>query len=312
MFNNILVPLSRSSNSAKIVAWCERMAEPYNSTITLLRVVDSVAQFDIDKPHSKTDHQSEIQTSVNDQRISSQVSEFTAFLESVAVQIDAKRFNVKSEVIEGSVATAISKYARMHGAKLVIMSTGSVIDESELPRNTVTYEVLRNIDVPTLILHSDRSASQDLDDPKTIMVPLDGSVHSESVIPFAIALAGRYGAKVMFVLVTDPDSQRLGTFSNKFRSSSGAFLNIRNSAKAYLNTFVELAREGGVSASVSNPAGDVSSTLVSNANDLRDSMVVIGSRGMGGSGRLVLGSAAEKVVRGTSRPVLVIPPTDQV
>ena len=49
--------------------------------------------------------------------------------------------------------------------------------------------------------------------------------------------------------------------------------------------------------------------IVSSANDLNASMIVMGTRGMDFQGRLLFGSVSEYVVHNTRIPVTVVPKT---
>jgi nucleotide-binding universal stress UspA family protein len=55
-------------------------------------------------------------------------------------------------------------------------------------------------------------------------------------------------------------------------------------------------------------AEDVSNALLAVARARAVDLIVVGTHGAGGLERLILGSVADKVIRGASQPVLVVPP----
>ncbi len=57
--------------------------------------------------------------------------------------------------------------------------------------------------------------------------------------------------------------------------------------------------------------GDPATEIVIAANDLDADMVVLGSRGRGFFGRMLLGSVSGHVVHHAKRPVLIVPPEDE-
>jgi nucleotide-binding universal stress UspA family protein len=72
---------------------------------------------------------------------------------------------------------------------------------------------------------------------------------------------------------------------------------------------VQLATEAGLKA---EPATDeqgesVTEAILSGADKLDADVIVIGSRGLGGLGSLLLGSVSHRVLQHADRPVLVIP-----
>ena len=79
-------------------------------------------------------------------------------------------------------------------------------------------------------------------------------------------------------------------------------------AAEYLEPFVEQAKTAGVAATMRTPTGSPAATLIAIAEENDNTMIVIGTRGQSGFKRLVVGSVADKVLRTSGHPVLVVPP----
>jgi nucleotide-binding universal stress UspA family protein len=74
-----------------------------------------------------------------------------------------------------------------------------------------------------------------------------------------------------------------------------------------LETEVSGIRERGVGVQVIVRSGEPAPTLLEVADDLDADLVVVGTRGRGGPGELLLGSVARTVADRARRPTLVVP-----
>jgi len=141
-----------------------------------------------------------------------------------------------------------------------------------------------------------------------ILVPVDGSPTAEQALREAIALARRSGARLRLLHVVD----------------ELAYVNGFESAMNYLNEIVPLMREAGEkllargcaqaraqgveadSVLVEQGPGAVCDHVAAQARLCKADLLVVGSHGRRGVGRLLLGSDAEQIVRHAPVPVLVV------
>lgn len=130
---------------------------------------------------------------------------------------------------------------------------------------------------------------------KPILVPLDGSKTAENALPAAAWLARTTGAPLRFIHVLDPDTP------NESRATA---------AETFQRYATDLGRAHGL--------GEVEcDVLVGHASDqvlsasVTASAIVLASHGRGGFRATVLGSVADKIVRGSAIPVLVEPGTER-
>ncbi|MBA4179877.1 MAG: hypothetical protein C0506_04740 [Anaerolinea sp.] len=130
----------------------------------------------------------------------------------------------------------------------------------------------------------------------TILVSLDGSHLAERALPLAAWLAGATGGRVRLVHVIDDERLRdqpaeLKTASERFAAYAGG-----------------LAKTNGLfDATTEVLAGDPASRLLEAAAEC--GFVVMATHGRGGFRAAIIGSVADKVVRGTPVPILVVPGT---
>lgn len=141
---------------------------------------------------------------------------------------------------------------------------------------------------------------------KHILVPLDGSRMAESAVPAAAYLAERLHARVTLMHVVEKNAP--STVHGQ------AHLVEAPEASAYLN---EIARQGfpqevRVDCHVHTAAvEDVARSIVDHATELKHDLVVMCSHGRGRALHLFLGSIAQEVIAGDSRPVLITHPDEE-
>lgn len=136
---------------------------------------------------------------------------------------------------------------------------------------------------------------------KSILVPTDGSEYTKFAVREAIDLAAAIGAKITAVYVLDR-----ALFSNMPMDT--AVLNVYTVLEKEGKEAVEYVKaEGkkrGVEVDVKVVEGTPVKTIVEMSGDY--DLVVMGTLGRTGFSKLMLGSVAEKVVRYSSSPVLVV------
>ena len=76
---------------------------------------------------------------------------------------------------------------------------------------------------------------------------------------------------------------------------------------APLDAALEAAQEHGVAARTKLLVGNPSDEIVTHADSIGADLIVVGSRGLGAFGRMLLGSVSRGVLRESRRPVLVVP-----
>jgi nucleotide-binding universal stress UspA family protein len=84
---------------------------------------------------------------------------------------------------------------------------------------------------------------------------------------------------------------------------------IKEGATRYLAEIAERLRKDGFEVSCHAVEGPTAAGVVlGQAESLKADLIVLASHGAGGFERLVVGSVADKVIRGSTRPVLVVRP----
>lgn len=142
---------------------------------------------------------------------------------------------------------------------------------------------------------------------KKILVPLDGSNLAEKVLPHVTALAKGSGAEVTLATVVELSlgigGSKLEAFPQAAAEQKAA---LRAEATVYLEKVQRALRDQGVVARVVALEGDVASQIIAYAEQQSFDLIAMATHGRSGIDRFVMGSIAEKVVRSTITPVLLI------
>jgi nucleotide-binding universal stress UspA family protein len=141
-----------------------------------------------------------------------------------------------------------------------------------------------------------------------ILVPVDGSATSDRGLQEAIRLARLTGGQLRLLHVVDDLSFALGM--DAYAGYSGDWLNLlRDGGRKVLDDAKALATAAGIGADTvlyDSVEGRVHELTVAEAQTWPAEVIVIGTHGRRGVGRLVLGSSAEYVLRLSPVPVLLV------
>ena len=142
---------------------------------------------------------------------------------------------------------------------------------------------------------------------KKILVPLDGSELAEKVLPHVTALAKASGAEVTLATVVQ---FTVGAVGAKLEAMPEAVAErkaaLRVEALIYLEKVQRDLKGKGVTAHCAALEGDVASQIIAFAEQKGFDLLAMATHGRTGIDRFVMGSIAEKVVRGTVKPVLLV------
>jgi len=138
---------------------------------------------------------------------------------------------------------------------------------------------------------------------KRILLPLDGSPLAEEALPHAVAQAEHFQAELILLKVLEP----LAKYHNISLEAAGrAEKATHELAREYLERIATGVREKSVSVRVITVAGNPHEAIVSCAEAEQVDLIVICTRGHSGLTRWLMGSVADRVVRGASVPVLLV------
>jgi nucleotide-binding universal stress UspA family protein len=142
---------------------------------------------------------------------------------------------------------------------------------------------------------------------RAILVPLDGSAFAERALPVAAALARKLGASLHLVSVHDPAS---GFIDPATAAVASVELDqeIRSAQQEYLDQQAGAATAEGIPVVHELRTGEAAAELARYAEAGSIDLVVMTTHGRGGISRLWLGSVADRMVRRSARPLLLLRP----
>jgi nucleotide-binding universal stress UspA family protein len=142
-----------------------------------------------------------------------------------------------------------------------------------------------------------------------ILVPLDGSKTAEKVLPFARFLARRLKLPVELLEVIDVAEIGRRIPPDKAQFVSTALENVARSSAKYLKEIAGTFPEAVVNCTVEK--GTAAEVIIDKAAAEKDTLINMATHGHSGIKRWLLGSVAEKVLRGATNPLLLIRATEE-
>lgn len=144
-----------------------------------------------------------------------------------------------------------------------------------------------------------------------IVVGVDGSELANKALRHALTLAKDFGARLFVVTATDP-STLIAPGAEMMAVNTGAIIAELEEAKALtakatLDEAAMLAADSGVTIEqIHVPFTIAADAIISTAKEQGADLIVMGSHGRRGLGRLLLGSQASEVLSRSTIPVLVV------
>jgi nucleotide-binding universal stress UspA family protein len=138
---------------------------------------------------------------------------------------------------------------------------------------------------------------------KRILVPLDGSKLAELALPHAAAHAVSFGAEIVLLKVLGPLPEPSMTSPRVLRSAATASAEL---GLEYLKGVAARMQEEGIVAEAATAEGKPYVEIIRFAEENEIDLIVMSTRGHSGLSRWLLGSVADRVVRGATIPLLLV------
>ncbi|MDD1751881.1 MAG: universal stress protein [Methanotrichaceae archaeon] len=146
---------------------------------------------------------------------------------------------------------------------------------------------------------------------KKILIATDGSKPSEHAARVGVDLAAAIGGTVKAVYVVDKgrilENVDISGIELSKDVLDGARLGLQKEGRIATEYIEKLARASGVKIQTKVDIGSPAEAILKSADENQIDAIVIGSKGRTGLSKVLLGSVAEKVVRNSKIPVVVVP-----
>lgn len=137
-----------------------------------------------------------------------------------------------------------------------------------------------------------------------MLVPLDGSKLAENVLPYARTLAGALGLRIDLLSVVEALDFARTTHAGHVRDFDPLVEAAMQEGKRYLDSIAGSFGDTEVSYAVEHGVAD--KIIIENAGGDKDTLIAMATRGRSGIHRWLMGSIAEKVLRGTTNSLLLV------
>jgi len=139
---------------------------------------------------------------------------------------------------------------------------------------------------------------------KRALVPLDGSMVAEAIIPFILEIAGPLDMQVPLLRVVVPVPPVVVEGSSYVVAEDVEKL--RANAEEYLASVAAELRGQGVRVTIQVRSGEAVTEILAGAREVEADLIAMTTHGRGGLGRLLFGSIAEAVLRQAEIPVFMM------
>jgi nucleotide-binding universal stress UspA family protein len=175
---------------------------------------------------------------------------------------------------------------------------------------SVADALIRRVNVPTLLVHPREGVPAPASTFSHIVVPLDGSQLAEESVPLAARLATLSDARITLLRVVVPQLAA-GHPSVVFQFSVDALERYQSEAKRYVDAVAGRFRGAIPSIDGVVIVGESPTrTILEWSEEHGANLIAMSTHGRSGFRRFMLGSVADKVVRGAEVPVLLTRPGD--
>jgi len=264
MYKRILVPVDGSEFAEQMIPHATAIARATGAGVTLLRVVSDAAD----------------QADARDHVVKRAESVGAEGLCIVAKGEAADAIRVEAERVPGTLV-ALSSHGRSGAAEAIFGS--------------VALDVLRGSRAPILVFRPDsRTSAAPVPKIGRIVVPLDGSKESESIVPQAAEFAKWLGARIVVVSVLDP-SPRLAPGIPAGDVQESSYVHGRAT---------DIAQRYGVATGWEVLHGDPKEAIPQFVRSLGDAMLAMTTHGRSALRTVVAGSCTASCLREAGVPVL--------
>lgn len=210
-----------------------------------------------------------------------------------------------------SASSAIVDYADEENVDLIVMATHGRRGPRRLLLGSTTEEVVRHASCPVLAVRGQQAegTTQPSSAVATILVPIDFSAESAPAVEAAAELASQLGSQVRLLHILEEP-----TFPLFYETLPDLSLldppGLEEASKEELSKLWKQRTAGReVQATCQVERGYPSEVILAVSDAISADLIVMPTRGLGGVAHLLLGSVAEKILRGAKCPLLVLPST---
>ncbi|HEX6293159.1 MAG TPA: universal stress protein [Herpetosiphonaceae bacterium] len=303
MYRSILVPLDGSAFSEYALpvarAIIRRLPADQRATLHLVRVhepiittyIDGLPIIDEELDAQMRKHEEEYLNLVH-----------TRLMHDIEI-------DTRCAVIDGPTAAMLIQHIKAEQIDLVVMTTHGRGGMARFWLGSTADEVVRHGAAPVLMIRPPSTPVVAAEEPtfQRVLIPLDGSEIAEDILEHAAMVGGLIDAEYRLLRIVEP--LMMVGYSPTAYSADLEKQVVRqqiDEAETYLASIAQRLQAQGLRVSTKVVVGQQPVTIILKAaHEYRIDLIAMATHGRGGLSRLLLGSTADKVLRGALVPVLL-------
>jgi len=207
---------------------------------------------------------------------------------------------VQSQLVKGRPALAITRFARRHACDLIVIGCRGLTEFHSFLLGSVSRRVLTEAPCSVLVIKRRVKSLQN------VLIGVDGSKDAKAAVELLLRLRPPKEINATVASVVPPLPLETDVAPDELLTVVDNVLRpLEKHAYEIAEQSAERLRQAGAKATACAVHGHVGRELVELARLSKADLIVVGSRGLTGSTRYLLGSVSETVVKYADCPVLI-------
>ncbi|MFC2024491.1 universal stress protein [Chloroflexota bacterium] len=294
MYQKMLIPVDGSSLSEVVFPYAKDLAGRLGLDIILFHV------------HSSKENETlPLHQAYIEQKAQVMKRQLLAWQKKLGVGLEGRKLEVRGELTFGYPPEEIIGYAEKNKVDMILMSTHGRSGIRRWVLGSVADKVLCVSSIPIWLIRASTAETVTYDrwPKRTLLVPLDGSVLAEKVLPHVKELAKQPGSPPMNVVlfrVVEPPT----TSGHYFRNIPEK----RGEIEQYLANIETRLKKSGLRVKSQVSSGEPAEQIISYGRKNPFSIIVMSTHGQSGMSRWFYGSIATRLLEHASNPIFLVRP----
>jgi nucleotide-binding universal stress UspA family protein len=296
MYRKMLVPLDGSEIAETVLPYAKEFAGRLGLEVVLLHVYGQAEDESIPMHRGYIERTVEI---------------FKRQSEEVQQRVDNKSKTVKmhGELVAGQPAEEILRYADENNVDLILMATRGRSGIKRWILGNVSDRVVRAAKQPVILIRAtgtppDVRGEEIL---KKVIVTLDGSLESESVIPHVKQLLPKLSTDVILLHIAQPyHVYATGEVAARIPYTEEEMKQVKANAESYLKKVVSRLKGKSITIKTEVRVGAAADEIIKFADETTGSIVAMTTHGRSGITRWAFGSISGRVLQGGNNAIMLV------
>lgn len=307
MYSTILVPLDGSERAETIIPYVEQLARKENVHVVFAQVIEPTIRSAI----LNLDKEREVAYPLQ------KIDQVQQYLTGWKNNFEQQGLSSDLLLLKGVAVEGIVEAANFVNADLVAMTSQGKTGLARTLYGSVTSGLLNKIHCPLFVVQSKQL--QKKAEIKRILIPLDGSPRSETVIDHAVTIAQLDQATLVLLHVVrtgyqtttpiDVESEINETFVAKDlfnRLGEHEEFERLKQARDYLLNIRSQLQEQGLTVEANLMYGRPIESIITLANQTNIDLITLTNQGRTGLAQVFYGSVASGILNASNRPLLIV------